>query len=102
MPANRSFAGPALPIALLRDLQERLPAAQVALRARPLLGALLGSLDARASLAQALLQRRAVQCLGRDRLLHEHQRVVFLKLQVALGLGEAHDLALRAVEPQLG
>src|SRR5204863_4711106 len=83
--------------ALLADLQEGLPAPDVAQRACLLLGALLGALGARAGLREALLLRGAVQRLGRDRLLDQDERPVFGELQIAICLGEAIDVRLRVV-----
>ena len=43
-----------------------------------------------------------VELAGRVRLLDQDQRAVVRHLQVALALGEAHDVGLGLVEPQLG
>src|SRR5438128_7126353 len=90
------------PASLLADREERLIPAYVAPRARLPLGALLSLLEAGARVSEPGLERGAVELVRRDRLLDEHQRAVLGELQVSLGLGEAHDLRLRAVQPQLG
>src|SRR6516164_6379578 len=89
------------PVELLGYRQERLVAADVAPRARPLLAVGRGLLGPGAGFCEPALERAAVQTLRRDRLLDEQQRLVLRELQVSLGLREAQDLILGAVQPQL-
>src|SRR5579875_265800 len=84
------------------DRQKRLAAADLTPRARLLLAALRRALKRRPGLGEPALQLISIERLGRDRLLDQQQRAVVLELDVALGLREAHDLLLRAVQTQLG
>ena len=84
------------------ELGERLVAALVALGLAALLGVLLGALQALLGLAQAVGDRARVELVDREHLVDEHERVRARHLQEALALGEAHDLGLRLVQPQLG
>src|SRR5438105_13158496 len=87
---------------LAGHLEKRLVAADVAQRPGLRLAALLGPFGGRARFAEPGLERRAIERLGCDRLLDEHERAVVSELQVALCLGEAHDVRLGAVQAQLG
>ena len=95
----------AAPIRLQPSIPHRLPPVVLgelpkgALGAVPLLRVLLGALRGFARLLEARLEGAAVHVLRGDRLLDQHERGVVHHLDVALALGEAHDLGLRLVEP---
>src|SRR5829696_1818499 len=82
--------------------QEGLPALAVTLGYAVLLRALLAALELVLGALQALAQVTRVEVAEVVGLLDEQQDAVRRHLQVALGLGVALDLALGAVQPQLG
>ena len=93
--ARQACSAPATP----RNASQR----RLSRRARRL--ASLPSSAASASAVEALsLSRRSAtsRSSGADRVLDEDQREVLAHLQVALALGEADDVVLAAVQPQLG
>src|SRR5918999_5589977 len=83
------------------DLQERLVALHLALRARALLRVLLGPLHGVAGLLQARLEGAAVDVVGGYGLFDQDERRVVDDLQVALALGEANNVAFALVEAEL-
>ena len=98
---RRVGAGAAI-AGLLPDREERLVARMSrSARACSSLSGAARSAAARASESFVSNVPRSIRS-GRDRLLDEHQRAVLGELQVALGLREAHDLGLRAIQAQLG
>src|SRR5439155_11445560 len=72
--------GTCTPASLLADGEEGLIAAYVAPRARVSLRAPLSLLEARARVSEPGLERGAVELLGRDRLLDQHQGPVLGEL----------------------
>src|SRR3954452_1788078 len=88
--------------AALREAQEGLPAALVALRDARRLGALVGLLELALGGRELVLELRGVQRGRVDGLLDEDQHAPVGHLDVALALREAHDVGLRPVQPQLG
>src|SRR5438270_7540497 len=88
--------------AALGDPQERLPAILVPGRHPPLLAVLVRRLDLALGPLQLLAQVAGVQLLRRVGLLDQDQCPVAAHLQVALGLGEADEVVLGLVQPQLG
>jgi len=85
-----------------RGSRERLVALLGALRGALRLGVLLGRLEVALGLLETIAQVARVEVARVDRLLDEHEDALGRHLQVALALGEADDIGLRLVQPQLG
>src|SRR4051812_9034401 len=101
-PRARSPDAPLVLAAALREAQEGLPAALVALRDARRLGALVGLLELALGGRELVLELRGVQRGRVHGLLDEDQHATVGHLDVALALREAHDVGLRPVQPQLG
>src|SRR3954451_15821167 len=88
--------------AALGDAQERLVAALLALGRALGLGVLLGPLELALGLLEPVAQVAGIEVARLVRLLDEHQRALGRHLEIALALGEADDVGLGLMEPQLG
>src|SRR4051812_2708248 len=84
------------------DVEESLVALHLTLSACLLLAVVLCALHGPLRLLEPRVEVGLVDVVGGDRLLHEHEHLVLDHLEVALPLGEADDVGVGAVQPQLG